>query len=70
VAPCFAGDTVHAWSEIKDKAEIPGRDDVGALRIVTYATKDLPCEGFPGRKGDGYEDGVILEIDYWTIMPR
>lgn len=70
VAPCFAGDTVHAWSEIKDKAEIPGRDDVGALRIVTYATKDLPGEGFPGRKGDGYEDGVILEIDYWAVMPR
>ena len=70
VAPCFAGDTVHAWSEIREKAEIPGRDDVGALRIVTYATKDLACGGFPGRNGDGYEDGVILEIDYWAVMPR
>ena len=33
VAPCFAGDTVYAWSEVLEKAELPGRKDVGALRI-------------------------------------
>ena len=25
VNPCFAGDTVYAWSEVKAKAELPGR---------------------------------------------
>ena len=47
VAPLFAGGTVFAWSEVLDKAELPGRDDVGALRLRTVATKDQPCAGFP-----------------------
>jgi 2-methylfumaryl-CoA hydratase len=33
VAPCFGGDTVYAWSELLETAEIAGRSDIGALRI-------------------------------------
>src|SRR5262249_1114194 len=47
VAPLFAGETVFAWSEVLDKAELPGRRDVGALRLRTVATKDRPCTDFP-----------------------
>ena len=70
VAPLFAGDTVFAWSEIREKVEIPRRSDIGVLRIVTTATKDLPCESYPGRAEKGYADGVILELDYWVALPR
>lgn len=70
VAPCFAGDTVFAWSEVIEKARIDGRDDLGALRLRTIATKNLPCAGFPGAIEKGYEEGVILDLDYWVIMPR
>ncbi|PKQ09208.1 MAG: hypothetical protein CVT73_03760 [Alphaproteobacteria bacterium HGW-Alphaproteobacteria-12] len=70
VAPCFGGDTVFAWSEVLEKAEMEGRDDLGALRIRTIATKDTPCVDFPGPKEKGYEDGVILDLDYWALMPR
>ena len=70
VAPLFAGETVFAWTEVADKAEIPGRADIGALRLKTYATKDLPCTAFPGATADGYEDGVILELDYWAGIPK
>ena len=70
VAPCFGGDTVFAWSEILDKAEVKGRDDLGALRIRTFATKDKPCGEFPGAREKGYEEGVILDLDYWALMPR
>jgi len=70
VAPCFAGDTVFAWSEVLDKAEMKGRADLGALRLRTFATKDRPCGDFPGPKDKGYEDGVILDLDYWVLMPR
>ena len=71
VAPLFAGDTVFAWSAIVDKAELPGRDDVGALRIRTIATKDRPCADFPlADDKDTYLDGVILDLDYWALMPR
>jgi 2-methylfumaryl-CoA hydratase len=70
VAPLFAGLTVFAWSEILDLAEISGRGDVGALRIRTVATKDRPCTDFPGKTGDGYDPAVILDLDYWVLMPR
>lgn len=70
VAPLFAGGTVFAWSEIAAKADIPGRSDVGALRIVTRATRDLPCAEFPVKEGTADEPGVVLEFDYWVLMPR
>lgn len=70
VAPCFGGDTVFAWSEILDKAPLRGRDDLGALRVRSIATKDRPCADFPGAKEKGYEDGVILDLDYWVLIPR
>ena len=66
VAPLFAGGTVFAWSEIIDKA---AHDDVGALRIVTRATRDLPCAEFPVEDGSAEKPGVILELDYWALIP-
>ncbi|HQV91469.1 MAG TPA: MaoC family dehydratase, partial [Phycicoccus sp.] len=51
--PTFAGDTVHAWSEVLDKVELPGRTDVGALRTRLVATKDLPATDFPLKGEDG-----------------
>ena len=47
VAPCFAGDTVYAWSEVLEAAEIPGRRDIGALRTRLVAVKNRSCAGFP-----------------------
>jgi 2-methylfumaryl-CoA hydratase len=70
VAPVFAGLTVFAWSEVLDKAEIPGRDDVGALRIRTIATADRTCGDFPCKSGDAYEAGVVLDLDYWVLLPQ
>ena len=70
VSPLFAGLTVFAWSEILDKAEISGRDDVGALRVRTVATKDRPCADFPLKAGEDYDPSVILDLDYWVLLPR
>ena len=51
--------------------ELPGRDDVGALRLRLVATKDRPCADFPGTDADGKHDpAVILDLDYWALMPR
>ncbi|RKF16012.1 MaoC family dehydratase [Roseovarius spongiae] len=65
--PCFAGDTVRAWSEVLDRAETaaPG---VGALRLRLVATKG----GAPGelRDADGkYLPDVLLDLDYWALVP-
>jgi len=70
VAPLFAGGTVFAWSEVIDKADLPGRKDVGALRILTRATKDLPCTEYPAVEATADAAGVILELDYWVLIPR
>lgn len=69
VAPVFAGDTVYAWSEVLDRAEVsaPG---VGALRLRLVATKGRD-ESMTLRGEDGkYADGVLLDLDYWAFVPR
>jgi len=70
VTPLFAGDTVFAWSEVIETAALPGRADVGALRLRTVATKNEPCAGFPDRGGGGYAPSVVLDLDYWALIPR
>ncbi len=71
VNPFFAGGTVYAWSEVTEKAELPGRNDAGALRLRLVATKDRPCADFPDKDDKGvYPADVILDLDYWAVMPR
>jgi len=71
VAPSFAGDTIYAWSEVKEKADLPGHRDAGALRLRTVATKDQPCAEFPDKGTDGRpHPAVVLDLDYWVLMPR
>ncbi|MFM7446140.1 MAG: MaoC family dehydratase [Tabrizicola sp.] len=64
--PCFAGDTVRAWSEVLDRAEtsVPS---VGALRLRLVATKG---EAGALRGADGkYLPEVLLDLDYWALVP-
>ncbi|MDO8535197.1 MAG: MaoC family dehydratase [Xanthobacteraceae bacterium] len=70
VGPLFAGETVFAWSEVLDRQEIPGRKDMGALRLRTLATKNRPCADFPGKTAEEYDPAVILDLDYWALIPR
>jgi 2-methylfumaryl-CoA hydratase len=70
VAPLFAGATVFAWSEILTRSELPGRADVGALRLRTVAAKDKPCGDFPRKSGQEDDPAVILDLDYWVLVPR
>src|SRR3984893_5429150 len=70
VAPLFAGDTVFAWSEVIERLELTDRTDVGALRLRLVATKNRPCADFPDKVGQDYDPTVILDLDYWALMPR
>ncbi|MEI6201002.1 MAG: MaoC family dehydratase [Enhydrobacter sp.] len=71
VGPTFGGDTIYAWSEILDTAQIPARNDLGALRVRTIAAKDHACGDWPGKGADGkYHPSVVLDLDYWVLMPR
>ena len=65
--PCFAGDTVRAWSEVLDRAETNTKG-VGALRLRLVATR-----GTAGalRDSEGkYLPEVLLDLDYWALLPR
>ena len=53
VAPCFAGDTVYAWSEVLETAEIPGRSDIGALRMRLIAVKNRTLRRLPPAQRQG-----------------
>jgi 2-methylfumaryl-CoA hydratase len=71
VNPLFAGNTVYAWSEVLERAELPDRFDAGALRLRLVAAKDRACADFPDRNETGeYPPDVILDLDYWALMPR
>lgn len=71
VAPLFAGDTVYAWSEVRERIALPGREDLGALRLRTVATKNCACAAFPDLGPDGKRDpAVILDLDYTVLLPR
>lgn len=64
--PCFAGDTVRAWSEVLDTVETtaPG---VGAIRLRLVATKG-DAGALRGEDGR-YLPEVLLDLDYWALMP-
>jgi len=74
-APSFGGDTIYAWSEVLDRIELPGRSDLGALRIRTVAAKDLDCGTLPHKAVSeegrhGYHPAVVLDLDYTVLLPR
>ncbi len=66
--PCFAGDTIRAWSEVLDTAEMP-HPGVGAIRLRLVAVKHgAPPFALKGEDGK-YLPEVLLDLDYWALMP-
>ncbi|HEU0223111.1 MAG TPA: MaoC family dehydratase [Paracoccaceae bacterium] len=67
--PCFAGDTVRAWSEVLDKAET-AHPSIGALRLRLVASKGASA-GFPLSDDSGrYLPEVLLDLDVWALIPK
>ena len=66
--PCFAGMTVRAWSEVLDKADTD-RPGVGAIRLRLVAVSDQGSFQLKGEDGK-YEPSVLLDLDYWAVMPK
>lgn len=68
--PVYAGDTVYAWSEVLDKAELSHRSGFGALRLRLVAFKNAAPESFPLKTAEGrHEPHVLLDFDCWVMMP-
>lgn len=65
--PCFAGDTIKAWSEVLDHAETDAAG-VGAIRLRLLATKGSHPKTLKNDSGK-YDPDVLLDLDYWALMP-
>jgi len=65
--PCRSGMTVRAWSQVLDKAETdaPG---VGAIRLRLVATSGGAPFQLKGEDGK-YLPEVLLDLDYWALIP-
>ncbi|HET9627296.1 MAG TPA: MaoC family dehydratase [Kofleriaceae bacterium] len=73
VAPTFAGDTLRAFTEVVERAELPGRSDVGALRLRLSAVKNVSAGELSSVKSllsGTKEPRLVLELDYWALLPR
>jgi len=70
--PTFAGDTLYALTEVRDKWPLASRPDLGALRLRLVGLKNLaPPELRAPAATDGKPDPhVVLDLDYTVLMPR
>jgi 2-methylfumaryl-CoA hydratase len=73
--PTFGGDTLYAHSEVLDRWEIPGRTDVGALRLRLIGVKEKPLRFLSDAAStingkQSYNPNVVLDLDYTVLMPR
>jgi 2-methylfumaryl-CoA hydratase len=70
--PTFAGDTLYAVTEVREKWRLPGREDLGALRLRLLGLKNLPPTGLDAtpERGGAPHPNVVLDLDYTVFMPR
>jgi 2-methylfumaryl-CoA hydratase len=66
-APCFAGDTIYAASHILDKQPCTGREDIGALRVQQFVSKNQYLDDIQDMDDN---PNIVLELDFWLWMPR
>jgi 2-methylfumaryl-CoA hydratase len=68
VNPLFANDTLYAWSEVLDKADL---GPMGALRLRLVAFKGPSSVACPYKTDEGeYEPNICLDFDYWAAIPK
>ncbi len=74
VAPTIAGDTLYACSQVLEKWRLPGRADLGALRLRLFGLKNLHPSQLPSgafaEAQSGHHPNVVLDLDYTVLMPR
>ena len=63
-APCSPGRRCSPRPTCRD-ATMSAR-----CRLRTVAAKDHPCADFPLKSGDEDHPAVLLDLDYWVLMPQ
>lgn len=67
--PCFAGDTVRAFTEVLDLAETPA-PGVAAIRLRTVAHKSGERDHKIKDQDGKYLPDILLDLDYWAFLPQ
>ena len=70
--PTYAGDTIYAYSEVVEKIDVDGRDDIALMRLRTIALKNMtPTEVESAKGEDGkYLKNVVLDLDYTVVISK
>jgi len=68
--PTFAGDTLYCRHVVLDRWAIPGRTDVGALRLRMLGVKNLALKDLPALPPGERHEAVVLDLDYTVLVPR
>ena len=68
--PTFAGDTLYCRHVVLGRDEIPGRRDVGALRLRMLGVKNQALAELPAVGAGEKHPAVVLDLDYSVLIAR
>ncbi len=68
--PTFGGDVLGCRHVVTALDKIPGRRDVGALRLRMLGVKNQRVEDLPPIARGERNPAVVLDLDYSVLMPR
>jgi 2-methylfumaryl-CoA hydratase len=68
--PTFAGDTLYCRHVVTGRDAIPGRDDLGALRLRMLGAKNIDLATLPALAPGEKNPLVVLDLDYSVLIPR
>ena len=68
--PTFAGDTLYCRHVVISRHTLPGREDVGALRLRMIGAKNVELRKLPVPAAGEKHPAVVLDLDYTVLVPR
>ena len=68
--PTFAGDTLYVRTIVLDRLRIPGREDVGALRLRMLGAKNVRLSELPTPPAGEKHPAIVLDLDCTVLIPR
>jgi len=68
--PTFAGDTLYCRHVVTSRDELPGRADVGALRLRMLGVKNEALARLPAVPVGDKHPALVLDLDYSVLIPR
>ncbi len=68
--PSFAGDTIYCRHVVTSRDPVPGRDDVGLLRLRMLGVKNMELASLETPAHGVKHESVVLDLDYSVLLPR